>query len=540
MKTSSLCTSLRNRPRFMALCILLGASLFSSGAHAQIGGGSSIPFERPVFPVETDRNITVPELSRMLPSAGVRKATTRVGFLKWKTTHTLSLFAVTSRGISSRTWESDARVWGDWKHLANPTGAPLERISGSGDSPGLDFGLPLLKGWGIGYADWIAYQGFATPASGGDPDYGTAIMDVDARRATLTFDSSAPSFATAASPQLSSSFDHFDPQAGFSSLAPNGTNQYVRHMFGTGVPRGYVKSSRFAAAHVPLIEVRRRLPGGAPTWIDHGVPADHDGVAIGSGSALSVIHDYLNVDDPLDHQESKYVFVATDPFEDGYGDGLNGSEIAYLRGDGQSFSWHSLGSPSGFVYGAPLAIKYYTDVPIAGGMGRIVVMAVARDGSGDYELEMQYHDGNGWNSQWTHIGAPPGLYGDKFKMTSAVVWYDGQANQMANLRINAFGYSEEKGSQVGKLVELAWNGSSWNFGAVREAPDGATFRTSHAVVIDEASRDRIVVTGRTVTGRIYEFVREFDGGRQVLESWNDLSFEPIVAEVQPLFPAFGG
>jgi hypothetical protein len=519
--------------RLLALSTMLVAMTATSVAHAQFGNLTQRTISAASIPTETDRDVAVPELARMIPSAGVRKVITSTGYFKWQTTHTLSLFAVTQKGISSRFWKSDSRTWSDWRDLGDPSGAPLERISGSGDSPGFDFGLPLLNGWGLGHADWIAYQGFATESSGFDPNYSTAIMDVDATRATLSFDSSVPPFATAASPQLGATFDHFDPQAGFSSLAPKGTNQYVRHMFGTGVPRGYVKSSRFASAQIPLIEVRRQLPGGAPQWINHGTPDGHTGVAMGSGSAVSVIHDYVNVDDPLDHEAQKYVFVSTDPIEDGYGDGLNGSEIAYLRGDGQNFSWHSLGSPSGFVYGAPLAIKYYTNLPIAGGLGRIVLVAVARDGSGDYELEMQYHDGNAWNTSWTHIGAPFALRGDKFKLTSSVVWYDGQANQMANLRINAFGYSEETETQAGKLVELIWNGAYWSFGAVREAPDGDSFRTTHSAVIDEGSRDRIVVTGRTTAGRIYEFVREFENGRVVEEGWNDLSYRPILIKSVP-------
>jgi hypothetical protein len=527
----------RMRGRTIAHSILLLAAIgafFASPSLAQTlfpkdaGLSALIPFEH-------DRNVAVRELSRNLPSAATRKVSRYVGFLKWQATHMLSVFAVTNRGLSSRFWKSDTRDWSDWKHLGHPSGAPIERISGSGDSPGIDFTLPLLPGWGVGYSDWIAYQSFATPSTGIDPDYATAIMEVDAPNASLFYEESEPGFATAASPQLSSSFNHFNPQSGFESLAPTGTNQFVRHMFGTGVPRGYVKSSRFAGASIPLIELRRQLPRGIPQWIDHGAPGDHDGVAVGSGSAVSVIHDYLNVDDPMDHEAQKYVFVATDPIEDGYGDGLNGPEIAYLRGDGQSFAWHSLGSPSGFVYGAPLAIKYYTNVPIAGGLGRIVVLAVARDGSGDYELEMQYHDGNGWASSWTHVGAPAALGGDKFKLTSAVVWYDGQANQMVNLRINAFGYSEARGSSKGRLVEFFWNGGSWSFGTVRTAPDGEDFRTTHSAVVDEGSRDRIVVVGRTSGGRIYEFVRELDRGSVVYEGWNDLSFEPYVLERTPTF-----
>ncbi len=38
---------------------------------------------------------------------------------------------------------------------------------------------------------------------------------------------------------------------------------------------------------------------------------------------------------------------------------------------------------------------------------------------------------------------------------------------MANLRISAFGDSEETSSRMGKLVEFFWDGASWRFATPR-------------------------------------------------------------------------
>lgn len=485
----------------------------------------------------TDRNVAVRELSRNLPSTGVRKVSKRVGFLKWQTTQTLSLFGVTKRGFASRSWDSDNRSWTDWQHLGNPTGAPMERISGSGDSPGLDFHLPLLHGWGLGYPDWIAYQGFGRPTGQAYPDFATGIMQVDTRTARLDYGESNPPITTVTTNALPLDFDHFDPEAGLRSVHPMGTNRFTRHMFGTGVPRGYVKSANYIGADIPVIELRQEI-GQNPVWIDRGTPPGHTGVAIGPGSAVSVIHDLVGGELDAYRDELQYVFVSTDPTEDGYGDGLNGSEIAYLEGTGYAmplngggaippYSWNSLGSPGELVYGAPLAVKTYTNIPIAGGIGRIAVFATVTDGPGNYRLAQRFHDGSGWNGGWTSLGAPAGLSGGKFKLTSSVVWYEGQANKVQNLRVSAFGYSEELNSRKGQLVELRFDGNSWSWQPLRSAPDGGSFRTATSSVIDEYERDRIVVIGRTEGGRIYEFSREITNGRAV-EGWKDLSYEPLV------------
>ena len=288
-----------------------------------------------------------------------------------------------------------------------------------------------------------------------------------------------------------------------------------------------MRSDRFIDQPIPLLEVRQELATGTPTWIDHGVPGDHHGVAVGPAGAVSVIHDHV-AEEGLGDQSSKYVFVATDPEKDGYGEGINGPEIAFLRGDGQNFTWNSLGAPASSVYGEPVAIPYYTGVPLAGGLGRLVVFAVARDGSGDFELFTQFHNGLGWDSNWQDHGAPPELQGLKFKMTSAVSWYQGPKDySLTNLRISVFGYSEEiAGVRPGGLVEFFWNGFRWNWAPVRTAPDGQTFRTTHAVAMDDPDEDRVVVIGRTSTGRIWEYARQYDQYGRVSEDWTDLSFEP--------------
>ena len=195
--------------------------------------------------------------------------------------------------------------------------------------------------------------------------------------------------------------------------------------------------------------------------------------------------------------------------------------------------------PQASSTGEPLATTYYTGVPLTGGLGRIVVFTVAQNGSQDFELFTQWHTGLGWGSGWTDQDAPPELRGDKFKLTSAVVWYQGSSKDLSNLRINAFGYSEEiSGQRAGGLVEFFWNGQRWDWAPVRYAPDGQSFRTTHSTVMDDPDHDRIVVVGRTSTGRIWEYVREYDGYQLLREKWNDLSFEPNLRRVPTI--GFGG
>lgn len=521
-----------SRSRSVLRGALAGAFAFAlaSSAAAQIVTGSN------AF-LRTDRNVVVQELSRHLPATGVRKQTRSVGLFRWETIQTLSVFAETRNGLSSRYWKSDTRSWSPWVHHGNPLGAPIQRISGSGDSPGIDTGLAIAPGYAASGQDWIAYQGVGLPSTSPsfEVDFKTGFHQIDPVARTLVQGQSVPTLATASSPSLPSPYRHFNAQASLFSSSPVGAGRFVRHVFGTGVPRGYVKSSRFAAANVPLIEMRREHDSATIQWIDHGKPSGATGIAIGSGSAASIIHNYLSAPNAVDREEQRYVFAAIDPVEDGYGDGLNGDAVAFHRTNSQGAAWRSLGSTGGLVYGAPLAIPYYTNLPIAGGLGRLVVFAVV-GGSNGFNLKSRFHDGVAWDAQWQHWGAPAGLGGDKFKLTSAVVYWDGAPNVMANLRISAFGQSEENTSagRVGKLVEFQWDGASWRFEAPRTAPDGQTFRVSHSSVIDEGNLDRIVVVGRTSTGRIYEYAREVSNGQVQSETWTDLSWEePTLVRVGP-------
>lgn len=511
------------RTLLLALTALLLSSLaFAPPAAAQLLGGATAGIT-----LETDANVAVPELARMLPNAGVKRVTKYLGGFRWRTTQTVSLFAVTARGLSTRTWDTDRRDWTDWLHLGNPSGVPLQRVPNSGDSPGIDFGLPMLSGWDAARPDWLAYQAQALPSSGFLPDFDAASFELDAPSGTIAYAPEVPNVTTATGPTVPSGWGYFNPQAGFESRAPsNGSPQ--RHVFGTGMPRNIVTSGRFRGQpELPLVELRQFLGGAFALWYDHGRPGDAIGVTVGAGSTTSVLHDYLNVDDPLDHLEQHYVFVATDPLEDG-NSGVNGPEVAYLRGDGSTFAWHSLGAPGGNLSGAPVAIPYYTKAPIAGGKGRIVVFAVSRK-KGGFTLSTRWHDGNGWSSGWTDWGAPSELAGGKFLMTSAVVWYDGSSSQLANLRISAFGHSEASAQRPGGLVEFHWNGTGWSFQPMRFAPDGDSLRSDHAVVVDEGSRDRVIALARTDGGRILEDVQQFENGRRVFFGWNDLSTEPLVA-----------
>jgi len=500
----------------------LVALAYANSAEAQLTIGGNLQ-------LRTDANVVSQELSRHLPASGVRKYTRHVSGLTWQTVHTMAIMAETTQGLSSRTWKSDTRAWTDWVHHGNPLGAPIQRIPGSGDTAGIDTGLTLIPGFTVGGNDFVAYQGVGLPATlpTMEVSFKTGLHQVDPVARVLVPGQFVPANNTVGSPTLPAVFRHFNPVAFTTSPSPGNAANSIRHVFGTGVPRGHVRSTRFLGADIPLLELRRDHDSQFPTFVNHGKPAGATGVAVGPSGATKVIHNYLSAPNAVDREEQRYVFVATNPIEDGVGEGLNGDQVAYLRTNSQGTTWNALGSPGAFVYGGPLAIPYYTNVPIAGGLGRIVVFASVRNPNGSYVLKSRFHDGNGWDASWQHWGAPVELGGDKFKLTSAVVYWNGAANQMANLRINAFGYSDEVSGRPGKLVEFFWDGAAWRFAAPRLAPDGQSFRTTHSTVIEDGTRDRIVVVGRTSTGRIYEFVRELDGGQLVSEGWTDLSFEPI-------------
>ncbi|MBK7952360.1 MAG: hypothetical protein IPK00_27315 [Deltaproteobacteria bacterium] len=502
---------------------VLALALAAPASAQLVGGGNAF--------LRKDTNVVVQELSRHLPASGVRKQTRYLGNFRWETIQTLSVLAETRTGLSSRYWKSDTRSWSPWVHHGNPLGAPIQRISGSGDSPGIDTGLTLVPGYAASGEDWSAYQGVGLPTTvpGIEVDFKTGIHQIDPVARTLVAGQNFPGFPTVISPTLPANYRHFNPQTALTSPSPQGSGRLVRRVFGTGVPRGYVKSARFEGAGIPLVELRRDHDSQFPQWIDHGWPFETTGVAVGPGGAASIIHNYLAGATPMDRVEQRYVFVATNPSDDGYGEGLNGEWIKYRLGNEiQGHYWNDLGSAGGLVYGTPLAIPYYTNIPASGGLGRLVVFAVASTSNG-FVLKSRYHDGNGWDGQWQHWGAPPVLGGDKFKLTSSVVYWDGTPNVLANLRISAFGYSEENTSagRVGKLVEFHWDGASWRFAAPRTAPDGKSFRTSHASVIEQGNTDRIVVVGRTSTGRIYEFSREVSNGQLLSENWADLSWEDV-------------
>ncbi len=391
--------SSRRTLRVAVLSVL--ALVVAPAAFAQLTSGTGW------VPLRTDYNVLSSELSRHLPANGIRRQTRYVGGLRWETTHTLSVMAETRLGLSTKTWRSDTRTWTEWTHHGNPLGAPIQRIPGSGDSPGIDTGLTMMVGYGAAANDWIAYQGVGLPTTRMDieVDFKTGIHQIDPVGRTLVASQSVPTFATVGSAALPASFNHFNPQASVFSESPISTSRLIRHVFGTGVPRGHVRSSgRFATADIPLVELRRDHDSAMPQWINHGKPSGATGIAVGPGSATRIMHNYLSGPTTVDRESQRYVFVATNPAEDGYGEGLNGDQIAYFRDNSQGQSWTALGSPGSFVYGAPLAIPYYTNIPIAGGLGRIVVFAVANTGNNSYALKSRFHDGNGWDASVAALG----------------------------------------------------------------------------------------------------------------------------------------
>ncbi len=152
-----------------ALSLVLAASSF-----AQIVQGGFI------FP-RSDATVVIPEISRHLPASGVRKQTRYMGGLRWETTHTLSVMGETRLGLASKTWKSDTRTWTDWVYHGNPIGASIQRISGSGDSPGVDTGLTMIPGFSATGNDFIVYQGVGLPPTQPtvEVDFKSGIHQID-------------------------------------------------------------------------------------------------------------------------------------------------------------------------------------------------------------------------------------------------------------------------------------------------------------------------------------------------------------------------
>src|SRR5262249_53147195 len=175
-------------------------------------------------------------------------------------------------------------------------------------------------------------------------------------------------------------------------------------------------SEAFNFFNLQLVELRR--DASSEQWIDHGKPNNTSRVVVGPASSTSIMHSYTGPDSHEDH----YVFVNTDMSYDYAAGALNRPEVYDRHSiDGETWTWESLGSPSGrSTYGAPVVSAYSTGVPAAGGQGRLNTFVTAYNAdSRRFELYHRYHDGTRWGV-WENDGRPGDIGDQKFEMTSTV------------------------------------------------------------------------------------------------------------------------
>lgn len=533
----------------------------------------------PTINPRTDVNVATSDLGLHPPGAIVHTKSKLFG----ATTKTLSLYAWTRRGLSVRTFDSNARAWTDWRHLGTDPKNPPLRPLGFADPmarPGLDTMLLPRSGF---TTDHTLHYGYATSRETG---LGRAGLDLGGT--SPTWNHLVPSMNTIGGAlNLPTVWQVFDPQAGIRTSDRQGRD--TERIFGTGMPFGAPQSNAFQwNQRLPLIELRQP-ENGAPTWIDHGMPPNVDSVTVGPDCATTITHQLAPGEyrgdccDPFDQPgkhgnaaciegatccgngawvcnqgdgraacgsagqsvacygtAEDYVFASGNPrFDAPTGSYLNDDPtVHYLYSDDAiSWRWRNLGAPSGRqVYGSPVVASYFSANPLAGGTGMLAVFVTALDpATNKWTLYLQHHDGGRWQSSWTKLGVPPNLAsGERFRMTSAVVWYQGTYFDWSGLRIEVFGQSEGAGEAPGKLVHYRWNGGSWSFAPTRAAPDGRTLHQTSADTIDLSGYDRVSAFVRTTDGRIYEYF--YDGGAWV---WHDLSYEPLLVATTPRPCIFG-
>lgn len=530
--------------RFASLLLsLFFAGTTASAASPMLGGSKQIDFGAGAGPIEiqVDHNVASPALARFLPNSAVSSHWVSQGLWKWERVQTLSLFAVTERGMSSRTWRDDVEAWSDWTHLGNPSGLPVEAVPRDGQGTGFDFSLPLVRGWDASTPDWIGYQALRKPYWG---DYRSqvAIMELDAENAQLQFaDFPAPPGTASRSWKLPKDWNHVMPHAALESIDPNGTNRYRRHVFGNAVTNGDLvepgavystPTDLFYDTTLPLIEMRHTQNGGPPLFIDHGEPYDYQHVVIGPNSAVAVRHLESDRLEGNALNEKHYVFVGLIEDWDEAVDLSSISQVGYLAGDGENYAWHLLGGSLLGLRGAPIAVAEYGnrhndetgDLETRGMINVFIVDARRR------ELCSIKHDGRNFEPDWSCIPRPRNFaWNDAFTMTTALTWEESSPAGFSFSNVHVIGATDEGNRHGPGILEYAphinQSGLGWRF---IKAPAGvAEFQTTNAQAIERPDGVRLVVLGRTGQGRILEHFREIKHGRIVDEGWKDLSFEPL-------------
>jgi hypothetical protein len=426
----------------------------------------------------TDHSIVDPTLARMSPTAYVDPTTQT----------SMELYAVAKTGLVERQWNASTGAWScGWRQFgydsANGLPAPTQLTDHGPFNPGWDAGLSVLP---LGSSRRQVAFSFQRGGNG----TGLSLNSLDLAAGTRT--SSVVGFATG--------LGWMSAQAG---LVDHGTP----YIYGFGAVDGD-PVSYYAGVNLPL-----QVFGGGQATSAFANPAPGNAqMAVGPGSAV---------------EQANQAFVfATSHIYANPEDLLSGDVFALSS---STTGWTDLGLPSNSIsaqllFGAPLAVGLSTD---SSGQGPINVYVTGRAKypSQDYKLyERVISNGDLGTGAWKLNDAQPNVPpGTKFRMTTALVWWEGQKYQ-SQLRINMFGYTESSEAQpIPQVVEVFYDGSGWHPGMVLTSPDGGGLRVTSSAVIDTPSLKRLGVFVRSSTGRIYELAYTIKNGVQTGWTWTNLS-----------------
>jgi hypothetical protein len=476
------------------------------------------PLPTPI-PRLTNADVVYPPVSEHAPRAAT---------LRTSGQNALELFAVTKSGLSHRQFVrvpgqvAPGAGWANWIHH----GAPGPN---AGPPEGWRRSLPVTGGWFGQGQDVLAF--FDVPD--------TASLEKLAVADLGTYSGTPPlptSFAfTLQSPGTGTGgflVERFNPR----TLLVNTSSDQL-DVFGTSDD---VHAPDVHTLHTPLLRLHGTRTGpsawtysaaslGQPPFTVNGVQAE---AAVGpQAGATFNLQAVLGTPAVPTH----LVFVKAQFASEDH--------VTFVTGpaSGGAFSWGiDLGSPrpGAQIVDEPLALFYQW-----GSITRVCVFATAVNRTtGRFEVFERHFDTvpgtspstpAAWTA-WQSFGAPSGLASQlPFRLSTAVTWYQG-----STLRINLFGHSDSDPTVPERMVEFYWNGSSWQWGALRTPPNGTGIRATSAVVLQSTGYTRISVFGRTGgdatfagSATVWETYWVSDGGIEHDWQWYDLSWEPAIVRI---------
>ncbi len=501
-----------SKPTLTVAGSLLGALVSLAGAAAPAAGQTIGPRSF------TDTDLADPAFADHLPRAVVQSHK-RLAFDAEFSYSQATLWAVTSSGIRERRFDSYSRAWAPWVTRGNHTA--VDRI---GDiAPVASTIAPSL--WGRNLAMTAGHDGSSAKVRGFFP-FADASGTGRVGLPTLTgraqpidlYGQPYPGAPTYDWRRLAQPAGGFIPRTGFSRTASGSerVNVFGTDALGQNLVEAFWNGSTWTFSTHAL-----PVAGGSPS------------VKIGSQSA---VWDAAN--------GRGYVFVEI-KF---YASGTSVDDGVWCRyWNGSQWTWVPLGTS---IHGSTTGANEYGLAAVGyplDGQFHVRVYAVFRSidtspANQDALYEMHIVGApqgvpiaSGRRSgPWTYFVRPPAPAGvtsgwstTPFRMTSAVVWYEGTRGVAANLRIDVFGYADQ-----GALVHFERTPTTWSWAASRTAPGGDAIRVDSAFVVDEGTYDRISAIGRTRSGRIIERYRVIDAGVDQGYAWLDHTLYTL----QPIGP----